>query len=39
LLGIAVSTARSYVKSLYGKLDAHSRDEAVEKGHRYGLIQ
>jgi LuxR family maltose regulon positive regulatory protein len=35
---IAVSTCRSYIKSLYGKLDAHSRDEAVEKGHRYSLI-
>jgi len=37
-LVIAVSTARSYIKSLYGKLDAHSRDEAIEQGHRYGLI-
>ena len=37
-LVIAVSTARSYIKSLYGKLDAHSRDAAIEQGHRYGLI-
>jgi LuxR family maltose regulon positive regulatory protein len=37
-LVIAVSTARSYIKSLYAKLDAHSRDEAIEKGRLYGLI-
>jgi LuxR family maltose regulon positive regulatory protein len=38
-LVIAISTARSYIKNLYGKLDAHSRDEAVELGVRYGLIR
>ena len=37
-LVIAVSTSRSYIKSLYGKLDAHSRDEAIAKGQQYGLI-
>ena len=37
-LVIAVSTARSYIKSLYGKLDAHSRDEAIAKGQQYSLI-
>jgi LuxR family maltose regulon positive regulatory protein len=37
-LVIAVSTSRSYIKSLYGKLNAHSRDEAIEQGHLYGLI-
>jgi ATP/maltotriose-dependent transcriptional regulator MalT len=38
-LVIAVSTARSYIKSLYAKLDAHSRQEAIEKGRLYGLLQ
>jgi LuxR family maltose regulon positive regulatory protein len=37
-LVIAVSTARSYIKSLYGKLDAHSREEALERGRRFGLL-
>jgi LuxR family maltose regulon positive regulatory protein len=37
-LVIAVSTSRSYIKSLYAKLGAHSRDEAIEKGQQYGLI-
>lgn len=37
-LVIAVSTARSYIKSLYGKLGAHSREEAVARGRRLGLI-
>jgi LuxR family maltose regulon positive regulatory protein len=37
-LVISVSTARSYIKSLYGKLDAHSREEAIERGLKYGLL-
>jgi DNA-binding NarL/FixJ family response regulator len=37
-LVISVSTARSYMKSLYQKLDAHSREEAVEKGHQLGWL-
>jgi LuxR family maltose regulon positive regulatory protein len=37
-LVISVSTARSYIKSIYGKLDAHSREEAIEKGRRCGQI-
>ena len=37
-LVIAVNTARSYIKSIYGKLDAHSREEAIEKGKQAGLI-
>jgi LuxR family maltose regulon positive regulatory protein len=37
-LVIAVSTARSYIKSLYGKLGAHSREEAIAKGRQFGLI-
>jgi LuxR family maltose regulon positive regulatory protein len=35
---ISVSTVRSYIKSLYQKLDAHSREEAVEKGHQLGWL-
>ncbi|MEJ2304261.1 MAG: LuxR C-terminal-related transcriptional regulator [Anaerolineales bacterium] len=35
---ISVSTARSYIKNIYRKLDAHSRDEALEKGRQFGLI-
>jgi len=37
-LVISVSTARSYIKSLYQKLDAHSREEAVEKGEQFGWL-
>jgi LuxR family maltose regulon positive regulatory protein len=37
-LVISVSTARSYIKNIYRKLDAHSRDEAVEKARQFGLI-
>jgi ATP/maltotriose-dependent transcriptional regulator MalT len=37
-LVISVSTARSYIKSLYGKLGAHSRDEAIEQGSQAGLL-
>jgi LuxR family maltose regulon positive regulatory protein len=37
-LVLSVSTARSYMKSLYGKLDAHSREEAIDKGREFGLI-
>ena len=37
-LVIAVSTVRSYIKVLYRKLDAHGRDQAVDKGRHMGLI-
>lgn len=37
-LVISVSTARSYIKSLYGKLAAHGRDEAIARGRQYGLL-
>jgi LuxR family maltose regulon positive regulatory protein len=37
-LVISVSTARSYIKNIYRKLDVHSRDEALEKGRQFGLI-
>ncbi|MBN1890083.1 MAG: hypothetical protein JW850_18950 [Thermoflexales bacterium] len=35
---IAVSTARSYIKTIYQKLDAHSRAEAIAKGQQLGLL-
>lgn len=37
-LVISVSTARSYIKSIYSKLDAHSREEAIGRGQEYGLL-
>ncbi|MEM7126800.1 MAG: LuxR C-terminal-related transcriptional regulator [Chloroflexota bacterium] len=35
---VAPSTVRSYIKSLYSKLDAHSRMEAVNRARILGLI-
>ncbi|MBW7885975.1 MAG: tetratricopeptide repeat protein, partial [Caldilineaceae bacterium] len=37
-LVISVSTARSYIKQIYRKLDVHSRAEAVDQGKSLGLI-
>jgi DNA-binding NarL/FixJ family response regulator len=37
-LVIAVSTARSYIKSIHRKLNAHSREEAIARGKQAGLI-
>jgi LuxR family maltose regulon positive regulatory protein len=37
-LVLSVSTVRSYMKSLYAKLDAHSREEAIEKGRAAGMV-
>jgi LuxR family maltose regulon positive regulatory protein len=37
-LVLSVSTVRSYMKSLYAKLDAHSREEAIEKGRSAGMV-
>jgi LuxR family maltose regulon positive regulatory protein len=37
-LVIAVSTVRSHIKHIYGKLDAHSRYEAVERARKLDLI-
>jgi LuxR family maltose regulon positive regulatory protein len=37
-LVIAVSTVRSHIKHIYGKLDAHSRYEAVERARELDLI-
>lgn len=36
--GIAENTAKSYGRSLFRKLDAHSRAEAVSKARRVGLL-
>lgn len=37
-LVISTNTARSYIKSIYSKLGAHSRDEAIEKGTQLNQI-
>ena len=37
-LVISVQTTRSYMKTIYRKLDVHSRREAVEAGEHAGLI-
>jgi DNA-binding NarL/FixJ family response regulator len=37
-LCISLNTLRSHLKSLYGKLDAHSRYEAIEKATQKGLL-
>src|SRR5436190_705344 len=37
-LGFTLETARNYVRRLLRGLGAHSRLEAVAKGHRLGLI-
>jgi DNA-binding NarL/FixJ family response regulator len=38
LLGISVRTVQSHVKNIYGKLDVHSRAEAVFEARNLGLI-
>lgn len=38
LMGVAVSTVRTHVKSLYAKLDVHSKTEAVFEARQLGLI-
>jgi DNA-binding NarL/FixJ family response regulator len=37
-LVIAVSTARSYIKSIHRKLNAHSREAVIARGKQLGLI-
>ena len=37
-LVIAASTVRSHIKHIYGKLDAHSRYEAVGRAKELGLV-
>jgi LuxR family maltose regulon positive regulatory protein len=38
-LVIAVSTVRSHIKHIYGKLDAHSRYEAIERARELDLVR
>jgi LuxR family maltose regulon positive regulatory protein len=37
-LVLSVNTVRSHIKSIYSKLDAHSRMEAVERARELGLL-
>jgi LuxR family transcriptional regulator, maltose regulon positive regulatory protein len=37
-LCISLNTLRTHLKSLYGKLDAHSRYEAIEQARQKGLL-
>ena len=37
-LVVSVNTVRSHVKNIYGKLDVHSRMEAVERARELGLL-
>ena len=37
-LVVTVSTVRTHAKSIYGKLDAHSRFEAVSRAQSLGII-
>ena len=37
-LTISVNTVRTHIKSIYGKLDVHSRGEAVERARELGLV-
>ena len=37
-LGISYATVRSHIRSLAGKLGAHSKDEAVAKARKLTLI-
>ncbi len=39
LLGVSVNTVRSFVRTIYGKLDVNSRTEAVLVGIKLGLIR
>jgi LuxR family transcriptional regulator, maltose regulon positive regulatory protein len=38
-LVVATSTVRSHCKNIYGKLDVHSRWDAVQRGHELGLLR
>jgi LuxR family maltose regulon positive regulatory protein len=37
-LFISANTVRSHVKSIYGKLNVHSRVDAVERAEELGLL-
>ena len=36
---ISVSTARSHIKNIYGKLDVHGRVQAIERARALGLVR
>jgi DNA-binding NarL/FixJ family response regulator len=38
LLEVTVSTIQTHIKSIYGKLEVHSRGEAVFEAHKLGLL-
>lgn len=38
LLGLSASTVQTHVKSIYGKLEVHSRSEAVFEARQLGLL-
>jgi len=38
-LGVSVNTIRFYVRSIYEKLQVHSKSEAVSKALRQGVIR
>jgi LuxR family transcriptional regulator, maltose regulon positive regulatory protein len=38
-LFLSIHTTRSYIKTLYRKLDAHTRAEAIEKGYHFDLLE
>jgi LuxR family maltose regulon positive regulatory protein len=38
LTGLAADTIKFHVSGLYRKLDVHTRDEAVAKGRKFGLL-
>ena len=35
---VSVNTARSHIKNIYSKLNAHSRSEAVQRAKEFGLL-
>ena len=37
-LGLQVSTVRTHVRSIYGKLDVHNKAEAVFEARALGLL-
>jgi DNA-binding NarL/FixJ family response regulator len=37
-MGVSINTVRSHIKHIYGKLQVHSKSEAVAKALRSGLV-